>query len=147
MKCVRIPGAAFKTIEPNGLANWRKGIAQANRSARLGFHKVYLYMFMLIDSRENNRGQWMYAGATPELLERVRSALHLEDLDPRIGVVQNEFVQPVDRAPFMTGTASSQILRMAEPQTQPEPLTAWVQAKFAPEQRARRNSGPWSGAS
>ena len=129
-KCVRVPASAFKTIEPNGLSNWRKGITQANKSAGLGFHKVYLYMFLLIDSREHNAGERLYRGATPELLERVYSALRLGELDPRVGVVQNQFVQPFDRPPFITGMASSQILRFATEVEQTEEITAWVTEQF-----------------
>jgi hypothetical protein len=128
-KCVRVPPIAFKTIEPNGLSNWRKGISQANKSAALGFHKVYLYMFLLIDSREQDNRSF-FRGATPELMERVHSALRLSELDPRVGVVENQFVQPFDRPPFMTGGASSQILRFATEVEQPAEITAWVTEQF-----------------
>jgi hypothetical protein len=122
--------SAFRTGEPNGLANWLKGIGQANRLAQRGFSQVYIYLFVAIDSRANNEGRFTYKGATPELLERIRSALQLERLDPRIGFVENAFVQPVDRPPFELGTTSSSIVRMATRVEQPPDVTKWVEAQF-----------------
>ena len=132
VKCVRVPASSFKTLEPNGLKNWQKGIQQANRLEELGFHQVYIYLFMVIDSREHNGGEWTYSGATPELLERVRSSLDLGKLHPRVGMVENQFVQPVDRPPLELGTAASNIVRMAGAVSQPDGLTAWVRDQFTP---------------
>jgi hypothetical protein len=130
-KLVRVGADAFYTIEPNGLANWQQGIKQANRLAALGFHGVYIYMFVLVDSRANNKGEWTYKDTTPRLDERISDAMHLDQIDNRVGVVENRFVQPVDRTAFEFGTAQSSILRMATPLSQSDKLTEWVRSEFA----------------
>jgi hypothetical protein len=130
-KLVRVGADAFYTIGPNGLSNWQQGIKQANRLAAHGFHCVYLYMFVLVDSRANNRGEWTYKGTTPGLDERISDAIHLDQIDARVGVVENRFVQPVDRAPFEFGTAQSSIVRMATSVAQPDEITDWVRREFA----------------
>jgi hypothetical protein len=130
-KLVRVGADSFYTISPNGLANWQQGIEQANRLAVHGFHCVYIYMFVLVDSRANNGGEWTYKGATPELDLRISDAMHLDQIDNRVGVVENRFVQPVDRAPFELGTAQSSVLRTAVPASQSDELTEWVRNQFA----------------
>jgi hypothetical protein len=130
-KLVRVGADAFYTIEPNGLSNWQQGIKQANRLAAHGFHCVYLYMFVLVDSRANNSGAWTYKGASSQLDERISQAMHLDRIDTRVGVVENRFVQPVDRTPFEFGTAQSSIIRMATSVAQPDEVTGWVRSEFA----------------
>jgi hypothetical protein len=131
VKCVRVSASAFWTNEPNGLGNWPEGIAQANRLAERGFHQVYLYLFASVDSRTNNEGRLSYAGATPQLRERIRSSLQLGRLNPRIGMVENYFTQPIDEPAFEIGTSQMEIIKMAEAIEQPEAVTQWVAEQFS----------------
>jgi hypothetical protein len=132
VKRLKVGAGAFHTGEPNGLANLYEGIRQANHLASLGFHRVYLYILVLVDSRENNGGAYSFAGLTPALIDRLRSSYRLSKLESRIGVVESEFTQPVDREPFMTGGASWNWMRHDSAVDQPDSLTKWVQAQFPP---------------
>ena len=47
---------AVRTGRPNKLEAFKKGVQQANHLARLGFSQVYLWVFVVIDTREQNGG-------------------------------------------------------------------------------------------
>ncbi len=130
VKRVKVGQQAFKTGMPNRLANLREGLDQANRLAALGFHRVFFYILIAIDSRDNNQGKWVYAGITPELLGTIRSAYDIRSLDPRVGVVEAEFAQPVDREPFLSGTVGWNFVRHAISADQNPSITQWVSAQY-----------------
>ncbi|MGA7960180.1 MAG: hypothetical protein WCA33_00660, partial [Candidatus Acidiferrales bacterium] len=61
------------TGQPNKLSGLKKGVEQSNLLADLGFHQVYCYVFIVVDSRELNVSKFAFAGSTKEiksLLER-----------------------------------------------------------------------------
>jgi hypothetical protein len=47
-----------------------KAVSQANRLAEMGFAQVYLFVIVVVDSRENNQGRYTYEGSTPDCSQR-----------------------------------------------------------------------------
>lgn len=131
VKRIKVGAEALRSEQPNKLHEYTRGVRQANRLARVGFSQVYLYVFVVVDSREQNAGHISYAGPPSQLRRKIEDTLSVSDLDPRIGLLHYEFVQPMDNAPFEVGTASGHLLRLAQPVAQPAALTAWVAQRIA----------------
>src|SRR5205807_941816 len=84
----------------NKLHDFKKGVRQANLLARIGFSQVYLFVFVVVDSREQNAGRMSYDGTDSYLRSVIEQAISVSDLDPRVGLMHYEFVQPMDHAPL-----------------------------------------------
>jgi hypothetical protein len=117
-----------------------KGVHQANELARIGFSQVYLWVFVAIDTREQNLGRYCYDGPDsipqprrpgeplrPSLRCRVDSAISAGSLAARVGLMKFEWTQPMDRAPLELGTYGGSLERLAVSGTQPVELSAWLQ--------------------
>lgn len=102
------------------------GVRQANHTLAVGFSQVYLYVFVLIDTREQNAGRYTYAGADAALQARVERSMSLTGLDPKIGLMAFEWLQPMDRPPFELATFHGHLVRLAQRTPQPDDLTAWI---------------------
>jgi hypothetical protein len=127
---------------PKKLQELEKAYEQANRDARVGFSLVYLYLFVVVDSREQNLGKNSYAGLSTELKELVYRAVSLSELDERVGLVQIELVQPMDYAPLSVGTSGAERRREAQPVIQTPELTEWVRQKMACSMRSDGETMP-----
>ena len=49
-------------------------------------------------------------------------------LDPTVGLMKFEWVQPMDRPPFELNTHGGSLIRLAANTTQPHELTEWLHA-------------------
>jgi len=116
---------------PKKLQELKKAYKQANRDAQIGFSLVYLYVFVVVDSREQNRGNTTYAGISTKLRALVDRAISLSELHDRVGLIQIELAQPMDYAPLLVGTFGSTIRRLARPVLQTPKLTEWVKQKMS----------------
>jgi hypothetical protein len=142
VKRIKVGQRALANSKPNKLDDYAKGIQQTNLLADLGFWQVYLYVFVVVDSRAQNDGRNSYAGMPPTLGEQLRSYFLPADLAKRAGLILFEFVQPMDYAPLGPGTSSTQLVRGAGTVTaQPKVVTEWVARQIA----TRRPDGPPSG--
>jgi hypothetical protein len=93
--------------EPRQLQELKKAYKQANRDAQVGFSQVYLYVFVVVDSREQNLGKTTYAGISTKLRALVDRAISLSQLHNRVGLIQIDLTQPMDYAPLLVGTFGS----------------------------------------
>lgn len=125
-KRIKVHGRAFETARPNKLHEYAKAVEQANQLARIGFAQVYLYVFVVVDSREHNAGRYTFDGLTPELRAVVAAVVSLKDLDPRVGLAMYDLNQPMDHPPLTTGDGGIQLERLATPAAQPPELTRWL---------------------
>lgn len=106
---------------------WRKGVRQANYAAQVvGFSQVYLWAFVLADTRAANGGRYTYDGPDSSLRSEISHALSTASLDPRVGVVHYEWVQPMDRPPLELATYGGSLQRLAARTEQPNELTEWL---------------------
>jgi hypothetical protein len=109
-----------------------KGIKQANRTKLLGFAQVYLWVFVVIDTRERNGGWYTYEGPDSLLRSQIASAISPVGLDPTIGLMEFEWVQPMDRPPFELGTYGGHLRKLADTTAQPPELTEWLRTLPSP---------------
>lgn len=106
--------------------NFDKGVQQANDNADLGFSQVYLWIFILIDTRTRNAGRYTYDGPDSRLESIIRQAISTAPLRSRVGLMKVEWVQPMDRPAFTLGTHGASLERLAESVEQPADLTRWL---------------------
>ena len=104
---------------------------QANRLAKAGFWKVFLYIVVVVDSRERNAGKVTYAGLSTREKSLLEPYLRMDKLEPRVGWCLLDFTQPMDALPLMVGSHGMQIRRMPTAQEQSSGLTTWVSGVFA----------------
>ena len=150
VKRIKISATALSTGQPNKLSGLKKGVDQSNLLADLGFHQVYFYVFIVVDSRELNAGKFAFAGATKEiksLLER-EIGMAATALRSTAGLFTCEFTQSMDDVPLATGAFGGHLVRLAQQMTQPDELTEWVGKTIAnagpirTESLARRSTVP-----
>ncbi len=130
VKKIKAGAKTFHTGLANGLGNLPEGMRQTNLLARIGFHLVYLYLILVVDSREQNAGKISYAGLPVNIKSSIDQASVTSGLDPRVGLIRYEFVQPMDHAPLTVGTGGLNLERLAQATTQPDPVTKWVEEKL-----------------
>lgn len=126
VKRVKVHAGTFQTGSPNKLQELEKGFEQANLLARVGFAQVYLYVLVVVDSRLHNAGRVTYDGLTSEIRALIDAAISPNNLDPRIGLVVFEFVQPMDHPPLTVGAGGTELYRLATVTPQPAELTRWI---------------------
>lgn len=126
VKRFKVRPPAFDTEQPNKLGGFKKAVQQANQLAKFGFAQVYLFILVVVDSREQNNGRIGYIGLSAKLKNVIEQAISLGGLHQRIGLMRYYFVQPMDDAPLGTGTYQAHLIRMATEVTQPTALTDWV---------------------
>jgi hypothetical protein len=127
VKRIKFGANAIRNRQPNKLRELKKATEQANRLAEIGFHLVYSFVFVAIDTREQNVGKSIsFAGLPVELKQFVDFAVTVQGLNPRIGLYRTEYVQPMDDEPLSTGTFYGFLVRNAEPVKQADNLSEWV---------------------
>jgi hypothetical protein len=60
------------------------------------------------------------------LHSRIHHATSPAGLDPNVGLIHFDWVQPIDRPPFELSTHSGHLTRLAESTAQPLELTEWL---------------------
>lgn len=128
VKRIKFGASAIRNGQPNKLRELKKATEQANRLADVGFHLVYSFVFVAIDTREQNVGEEKitFAGLPIELKQFVDSVVTVQGLNPRVGLYRTEYVQPMDDEPLSTGTFYGFLARNAQPVQQADNLTEWV---------------------
>ena len=130
-KRIKFGKSALRTGMPNKLREYNKAVQQANRLAAVGFWKVYLYIVVVIDAREQNSGKISYEGLSSRLKSLVRSVVTPKGLDQHVGLCELEFTQPMDYAPLTIGAHGGYLQRQALAVPQSEELTKWVAGVFS----------------
>jgi hypothetical protein len=125
-KRIKVHARSFEIGIPNKLPEYEKGVQQANLLACVGFAQVYLYIFVVVDSRHHNAGRVTYDGLTPELRAPIDAVISLERLDPRVGLAVIELIQPMDHRPLTIGVGGMDLHREAKAVPQPAELTRWL---------------------
>ena len=127
VKRVKVSLAQLQAKTPGKLRGIQKGIQQANDLATLGFWKVYLYIFALIDARQLNLlgDDRIHFN---EINHKIELAINssLQTLQSRIGVFTVELVQTTDSHPMTFDHSHGHLRRPGAPLTQRYELTKWV---------------------
>jgi hypothetical protein len=125
-KRIKVGAEALRNQRPNKLREFKRAVRQANLLAKIGFHLVYLYVFVVVDSREQNAGRTTYDGLSAALGSQIDRVVSPSGLDEGVGLIHYEFVQPMDDEPLGVGAYGGQIKQMAKPVSQLPELNEWV---------------------
>lgn len=87
---------------------------------------------MAIDTRARNNGWYTFDGPDSLLRSRIQQAISPVGLDPTVGLMEFEWVQPMDRPPFELSTHGGHLRKLAEGTTQPLELTEWLRTIPSP---------------
>jgi hypothetical protein len=121
---IQIKRVKVRGTRLNKLHEFEAGIEQANLLAQVGFSQVYLFIFVVVDTREQNGGKLSYSGPDTEVRSKVEQAIaYSNKFDPRVGLIHYQFVQPMDHPPLGVGTYGVHLVRRAELVAQPAELT------------------------
>ena len=127
VKRVRVSEKSFaKDGKPNKLNEISILNRQASLLVELGFWQVFAFVFVVIDSRIRNVGQYAFEGLTSELRAKIERGISTEGLDARAGCIVYEFTQPMEDHPLNTGTFWGHIVRMPICAPQSLAVTKWV---------------------
>ena len=124
---IEVKRVKIRNGKVNKLQEFTKGVRQANLLANIGFYQTYLYVLVAVDSRATNEGRISYSdGMGSELRSKIAQLISPRDLNQGIGLMHQEFVQPMDHAPLSIGSYGGHLVRLAESREQSLELTAWV---------------------
>jgi hypothetical protein len=138
VKRIKVGASALRSRRPNRLREFTtKAVRQANRLARIGFSQTYLWPLVVVDSREQNAGRNTYDGMPASMHSAVMDALTVNGLDPRVGLIHYNFVQPMDYSPLTVGAGGTHLVKLAEEVAQSADVTTWV-AHLAASRRDER---------
>lgn len=129
-KRIKFDGYDIERGSPKKLHEIAKAYEQTNRDVRVGFSQVWLYVFVVVDSREQNAGKNSYSGLSTAHLSIIYRDVSTLKLNERVGLYQIEFTQPMDHPP-LHGMYHGHLRRPAQPAIQTPELTEWVRQKIA----------------
>lgn len=125
-KRIKLDSSAIRRELPKKLPELRKALQQVNRLADIGFWRVYLYVFVVVDTREQNLGRSTYEGLSAKLNGVVSRSVSPLALNERVGLYEVTIVQPMDYEPLSVGTWSGHLHRNSQMAPQSRELTKWV---------------------
>lgn len=134
VKRVKVSLSQLRAKTPGKLRDLKEAVRQTNLLVDVGFWKVYLYIFALIDARELNllgedRPQFN------EIKHKISLAIgnSIGELHSRVGVFEVELVQTTDSEPTTFDQAGGYLRRPAIAAPQSYELTKWARKVFAAE--------------
>lgn len=77
-------------------------------------------------------GWYTYEGPDSLLNSRIHQAISPVGLDPAVGLMMFDWVQPMDRPPFELSTHGCHLMKLAESTSQPRELTEWLSIMPSP---------------
>jgi hypothetical protein len=125
-KRIRVDADTLLTEQIGGLQGIREGVAQVRAHIQLGFARVYLTLFVSVDSRKYSEGHWIGGGLPHSLSTQIVAAVQsaTEGLD--VGVLVFVLDQPVDEDVRLGGCFGLLHSRHAPVRSQPAELTARI---------------------
>ena len=132
VKRVKVNLAQLRAKAPGKLRDLKEAVRQANLLAEIGFWKVYLYIFALIDARALNLLSEDRLHFN-EIKHKISLAIgnSITDLNSSVGVFAVELVQTTDSRPTTFDQAGGHLLRQATAVPQSYELTKWISEVFS----------------
>ena len=126
VKRIKVNHDSFATGQPTKLGDFQKGVRQANLLSKMGFAQIYLYVFIVVDSRSQNNGEYSYEGLSAELRSTIDNVISPSSLEDGVGLIKFDFTQPMDFVPLGVGAYGGSLIRLAVRTEQPKEVTEWV---------------------
>ena len=141
VKRIKVSLSQLRAKTPGKLQDLKEAVRQTNLLVEVGFWKVYLYIFALIDARELNllgEGRVHFN----EIKHKISFAIgnSIGNLDGRAGVFEVELVQVADNEPTTFDQAGGHLLRQATATRQSYELTNWIGEVFTSDLVAVKRS-------
>jgi len=114
VKRIKVSAKGLRNQRPNKLSKLKKSVRQANQLAGIGFSQVYLYVFVVVDSREKNAGRYAFEGLPVGLRSSIERDISPSGLDNRVGLMYHEFVQHIHPDRFGRDVCGHRLLRGRE---------------------------------
>jgi hypothetical protein len=131
VKRVKVSASQLRAKTLGKLQDLKKAVRQTNQLVDVGFWKVYLYIFALIDARELNllEDDRLHFN---EIKHKISFAIgnSIGNLNGRAGVFEVELVQLTDNQPTTFDQAGGHLRRQATAARQSYELTKWIGEVF-----------------
>ena len=127
-KRIRVDADTLLTEQIGGLQGIREGVAQVRSHIQLGFARVYLALFVSVDSRGYSGGHWIGGGLPHSLSSQIVAAVQSATDDLDVGVLVFVLDQPVDKDVRLGGGFGLLHSRPAPVRPQPDALTMRIRA-------------------
>ncbi|HXJ41328.1 MAG TPA: hypothetical protein VNH18_18750 [Bryobacteraceae bacterium] len=108
-------------------SKWDKLVSQCNRTAALGFHKVYGIVLTVADGRHHPAVSSLHRGSAERTFQQLYQFTHSHSLHPCIGLVFLEIVQPTARNWTDFGMVAAALDKQADPVEQSGNLSEQVE--------------------
>jgi hypothetical protein len=125
-KRIKFDSSAIRGELPKKLRELKKALQQVNRLADIGFWRVYLYVFVVVDTREQNLGRSTYEDLSAKLRGIVSRSVSSLVLNERVGLYEVTIIQPMDYAPLSVGAWSGHLHQNSRMAPRRQDLTKWV---------------------
>ena len=122
-KRLRVDGDTVVTHQIGGLSGIIEGAHQVRAHVQRGFSRVYLAVFVEVDSRTYSGGHWIGGGLPWALSKQVIDSVETPLVDDEVGILVFEVDQPVDSDVLLSGGFGLRHSRVAPHRRQPDELT------------------------
>jgi len=126
VKRIKVGMSQLRFKAPSKLEELNLAVRQANLMAEIGFWKVFLYVITVVDAREQNLEQTMFAGLSNELKHKITTAVSnsVVVLNQRVGLFEIDLIQTTDSPPTTIDFFGGHLRRPAEASPQSGELTS-----------------------
>lgn len=131
VKRVKVESATFHTGTPGKLQGLKHGVQQANLLAKVGFHRTFLLVAVVIDGRERVELNFASRGLTSELAKAIGEFPRRAALAAHVGLAFVEITQPVDRPITDAGGIGVRVAQQPTGIAQSPALTAGIVHLFS----------------
>jgi len=122
-KRVKVKSTTFQTHRVGKLHELARGAIQVGQLAKLGFHRIYFLVFMVVDGRQQHELNFAARGATAPLVHQLDDTIAQIGVPESAGISRIELTQPIDEPLGKAGGIAFKRLRAAEPRNQAPELT------------------------
>ena len=123
-----VKAESFSCDSVTKLTDISNGVKQVNRQLRLGLFRNYLCVVIVVEGSERTQQNHLGRGATQDQFQRVYELSGSQGLDPSVGVLFMEAVQPTGKDFFEAGFFAIALDRWAQTRDQSSSTTRKVAA-------------------
>ena len=120
VKRVKVSPGSLARDQVYKLEEIAKGVLQTEKLVQLGFSRVYLLVFVVVDARAvQSLGSPWLSGVTRTMQEDINRAMQIDTMPANAGLIQLELVQVVDKDICDAGAAGTIVRKESVLRAQP----------------------------